>query len=251
MIELEICANSLTSALAAQEGGATRVELCDNLHEGGTTPSYGQIAMAKSRLKIPLYPIIRPRGGDFLYSDLEFEIMKADVIACKTLGCTGVVYGILTSEGKIDVERCRQLKELAAPMAISFHRAFDMTSSMPDALEVLIDIGFERVLSSGGSATAIEGAAALSQLIKQAANRIQVMPGSGIKPDNVKTLVEQTSATTVHASLLVPSESRMEFRNSGVKMGMVADEYLSSVTSLTLVEKMMDILKRLSNSRKD
>jgi copper homeostasis protein len=251
MIDLEICANSLTSALAAQEGGATRVELCDNLHEGGTTPSYGQIAMAKSRLKIPLYPIIRPRGGDFLYSDLEFEIMKADVIACKTLGCTGVVYGILTSEGKVDVERCTELKELAAPLAISFHRAFDMTSSMPEALEALIDIGFERVLSSGGSATAIEGAAVLSQLIKQAGSRIQVMPGSGIRLENVETLVEQTSAQALHASLLVTSESRMEFRNSGAKMGKLADEYLSAATSLTMVEEMMDILKRLSNSSKD
>jgi copper homeostasis protein len=248
MIELEICANSLTSALIAQEGGATRVELCDNLGEGGTTPSYGQIALAKSKLKIPLFPIIRPRGGDFLYSDQEFEVMKADVIACRSLGCSGVVYGILTSDGTIDIERCILLRELAKPMSVSFHRAFDMTNNLPEALETLIDIGFERVLSSGGFSTAIEGAAALSKLIKLAANRIQVMPGSGIRLENVKTLVQTTSAKALHASLLEPVQSRMKFKNKDARMGMLEDEYSCSVTSLSSVKKMVEILYSFTNS---
>jgi copper homeostasis protein len=247
MIELEICANSLTSAFAAQEGGATRVELCDNLRDGGTTPSYGQIALAKSKLNIPVFPIIRPRAGDFLYSDLEFEIMKADVIACKTLGCPGVVFGILTPAGKVDLERCTILKTLAGPMSVSFHRAFDMTRSLPEALESLIDIGFERVLSSGSFPTAIEGASILSELIKQARNRIQVMPGSGIRPGNVRTLVEMTSAQALHASLLVPVQSEMEFKNDGANMGEQNDEYIYSTTSLAMVKEMVELLSRLNS----
>ncbi|MDB5020632.1 MAG: Copper homeostasis protein CutC [Pedobacter sp.] len=248
MIELEICANSLTSALAAQDGGATRVELCDNLGEGGTTPSYGQIALAKSTLSIPVFPIIRPRGGDFLYSDLEFELMKADVIACRTLGCSGVVYGILTPEGRIDAERCSVLKELASPMAVAFHRAFDMTISLSESLETLIEIGFVRVLSSGAAPTAIEGAAVLCELIKQAANRIQVMPGSGIRLENVKELVETTSAKAVHASLLVSMESKMVFKNSRATMGEVKNEYLTLVTSTSLVAEVVKVLYCLNNS---
>jgi copper homeostasis protein len=248
MIELEICANSLTSALAAQEGGATRVELCDNLAEGGTTPSYGQIALAKKYLTIPVFPIIRPRGGDFLYTDLEFEVMKADVMACKTLGCSGVVFGILTPTGRVDVDRCRQLAALAAPMSVTFHRAFDMTESLADALETLIEMGFERVLTSGGFTSALEGASVLATLIKQADNRIQVMPGAGIRLDNVKTLLEKTGANAIHGSLLEQQPSRMEYRNSSAKMGKIEDEYLSSGTSVVTVKKMVQLLNCLNNS---
>lgn len=242
MIELEICANSLASALAAQQGGATRVELCDNLGEGGTTPSYGQIALATSNLTIPLFPIIRPRGGDFLYSDLEFEIMKADVLACKNLNCAGVVFGILTAEGKVDVARCTILKEIASPMYVAFHRAFDMTDDLSEALETLIAIGFVRVLTSGGYPTAIEGASVLKDLIAQANDRIQIMPGSGIRLNNVRGLIDNTSAQAVHASLSAQVQSSMKFKNKRAKMGSMEDEYSTSGTSLTLVEQMVNLL---------
>ena len=242
MVELEICANSLTSALAAQNGGATRVEFCDNLNEGGTTPSYGQLAVAKRMLTIPIYPIVRPRGGDFLYSDVEFEIMQADVIACRELGCAGVVFGILLADGTIDVPRCTELKSLAGSMQVSFHRAFDMTADLPVALETLIDMGFERVLTSGGFPTALEGAAEISELVKQASGRIQIMPGAGIRPANVKQLLELTSAPAVHASLLSAVQSAMLFRNDSAKMGSVTDEYAWSTTAVSLVREMVQAL---------
>ena len=242
MVELEVCANSLSSALAAQKGGATRVEFCDNLNEGGTTPSYGQLAVARRMLSIPIYPIIRPRGGDFLYSDLEFEIMQADVIACRELGCAGVVFGILMTDGTIDVQRSMELKSLAGPMKVSFHRAFDMTADLSASLETLIDMGFERVLTSGGSPTALEGASEIARLVKQAQGRIQVMPGAGIRPSNVKELLALTSAPAVHASLLSAVQSDMLFRNDSAKMGSITDEYAWSNTSLAMVQEMVSVL---------
>jgi copper homeostasis protein len=242
MVELEICANSIQSALNAQEGGASRVEFCDNMAEGGTTQSYGQIAVAKQLLDIPIYPIIRPRGGDFLYSDLEFEVMKADVMACRDLQCAGVVFGILQIDGCIDVERCRILKELAAPMPVAFHRAFDLTENMEEALETLIDLGFERVLSSGGAETARAGATRLALLIKQAGSRIQVMPGAGIRPENVMELLGLTSAKAVHASLSVAAISEMSFRNNQASMSSGIDAYAFSQTSLHQVRETVALL---------
>lgn len=200
MVKLEVCANGVNSALVAQNAGAYRVELCDNLLEGGTTPSYGQIALARKLLDIKLYPIIRPRGGDFVYSDLEFEIMKTDVQSCKSLGCDGVVFGILQADGKVDVERCKLLLEVAHPLPATFHRAFDDSANLFEALEDLIALGFERVLTSGGAATAMEGVDVLNELVKAASNRIEVMPGSGVTKDNVASLVKMTNARSVHGS---------------------------------------------------
>lgn len=201
MVQLEVCANGVGSALIAQEGGAYRVELCDNMLEGGTTPSHGQIALARKLLEIKLYPIIRPRGGNFCYTDLEFEVMKADVLNCKALGCDGVVFGMLDAEGRIDVERCKILLDLAHPLPATFHRAFDEAGDLFGALEDLIALGFERVLTSGGAATAMEGAEVLKKLIAAAKGRIEVMPGAGIRPDNVAALVSATRARVVHGSL--------------------------------------------------
>jgi len=200
MVLLEVCANGVNSALVAQEAGAYRAELCDNLLEGGTTPSYGQIALARKQLSIKLYPIIRPRGGNFVYSDLEFEVMKADIINCKTLGCDGVVFGMLTGSGEVDIERCKELLELAHPMPATFHRAFDECADLPAALEVLIALGFERVLTSGGAATALAGTKILKTLIQIAADRIEVMPGAGVTVENVAALIEDTGAKAVHGS---------------------------------------------------
>jgi copper homeostasis protein len=200
MVQLEVCANGVNSALVAQQGGAYRVELCDNLLEGGTTPSYGQIALARKLLNIKLYPIIRPRGGNFLYSDLEFDVMKADVLSCKALGCDGVVFGMLTAEGKVDVERCKALLEIAHPLPATFHRAFDEAADLFVALEDLISLGFERVLTSGGADTAVEGVDVLKKLVEAASNRIEIMPGAGVSPENVASLVNLTNARAVHGS---------------------------------------------------
>ena len=200
MVKLEVCANGVNSALVAQEGGAYRVELCDNLQEGGTTPSHGQIALARKLLNIKLYPIIRPRGGDFVYSDPEFEIMKMDIQHCKALGCDGLVFGMLTADGKVDVERCKALLEAAYPLPATFHRAFDDSADLFEALEVLISLGFERVLTSGGAPTAMEGIDVLKSLVEVASNRIEIMPGAGVTKDNVALLVKMTSAKSVHGS---------------------------------------------------
>ena len=199
-MKLEVCANGINSALVAQEAGAYRVELCDNLLEGGTTPSYGQIALARKLLNIKLYPIIRPRGGNFVYSNLEFEVMKSDVINCKALGCDGVVFGILTANNVVDVERCQILLELAKPMPATFHRAFDDAADLFQALEILISLGFERILTSGGAETAVAGKDVIKALIEATAGRIEIMPGAGVNKDNVEALIRTTGARSVHGS---------------------------------------------------
>ncbi|QPH39830.1 copper homeostasis protein CutC [Pedobacter endophyticus] len=233
---LEICGNSFESALAAQHGGAKRVELCDNLAEGGTTPSYSQIALSKQKLNIAIWPIIRPRGGDFLYSEIEFSLMKEDIAICKSLNCDGVVIGILQADGTIDKKRCAELIELAKPLPVAFHRAFDMSNDMEKSLEDLIDLGIVRVLSSGGAASAIDGADVLAKLVKQAAGRIVIMPGAGINEHNISTLISKTGATDFHASAKTFVQSKMQYRNPTTKMGSIEDEYRYELTSVEKVK---------------
>ncbi|MGV8879251.1 MAG: copper homeostasis protein CutC [Sphingobacteriaceae bacterium] len=216
MINLEICANGVSSALAAQEGGAIRVELCDNLGEGGTTPSYGQIALARKLLSIQLYSIIRPRGGDFLYTDLEFEVMKADIKECVKLGCDGVVIGILKADGQIDIARCVELVELAKPLGVTFHRAFDVCANPSIALEDIIKVGCERILTSGARQTAMQGMRLIAELVQQAAGRIEIMPGSGVNENNIAELVEQTGATVFHTTAKNIFKSEMRYQNPNV-----------------------------------
>ncbi|RZM19254.1 MAG: copper homeostasis protein CutC [Pedobacter sp.] len=239
MVNMEVCANSLTSALAAQEGGAVRVELCDNLPEGGTTPSYAQIVMAKRLLSIKVYPIIRPRGGDFLYSDLEFELMKEDIRMCKTLNCDGIVTGILNADGSVDRWRCAELVKLAKPMPVTFHRAFDMTKNLFDALEDVIELGFERILTSGGESSAIKGADVLAKLIEQANGRITIMPGAGVTESNIAELIQLTGATEFHASARGAVQSNMNFRNQKLSMGSEADEFSYDLSSADKVKKLI------------
>jgi copper homeostasis protein len=245
---LEICANSVTSALAAQEGGATRVELCENLYEGGTTPSYGEILLARKLLNIKLYVLIRPRGGDFLYTDLEFEIMTADVRYCiEEAGCDGIVIGILNADGTVDKKRCAKLVNMAKQwgVGVAFHRAFDMCADLDQALEDIIEIGCERILTSGGKSTAMEGSSILAHLIEKAANRITIMPGCGISENNVADLVRFTGAAEIHASARVRLESKMRYKNDHIIMGSnYGDEFKSDVTS---IERVKNIL-RLANS---
>jgi copper homeostasis protein len=247
MIQLEVCANSVTSAIAAQEGGAIRVELCENLHEGGTTPSYGQLLLARKHLHIKLYVLIRPRSGDFLYSDLEYEIMQADIRNCIEAGCDGVVIGMLNADGSVDKTRCTELVRMAKQwgLGVTFHRAFDMCANLPQALEEIIEMGFERVLTSGGKTTAMEGASIINHLVEQAAGRIIIMPGSGINESNVADLVHFTNVSEVHSSARISVPGKMEYKNDHILMSEnAADEHMLEFTG---VERVKAIIAAANN----
>jgi copper homeostasis protein len=192
--------------MAAQLGGADRIELCDNLAEGGTTPSYGMLLKCKKTLQIPFFPIIRPRGGDFVFSEDEFEIMKEDVIACKDLGCKGIVIGILRKDGSIDTERCAQLIDLAKGLEITFHRAFDRCNDLKKGLEDIIGLGCHRVLTSGGKEYAFEGLELLKSLFIQAGSRISIMPGSGVNEQNLAQIAQETGAHEFHTTAKIKLE---------------------------------------------
>jgi copper homeostasis protein len=208
---LEVIAFNIESCAMAQAAGAHRIELCDNPDEGGTTPSYGFIKAARQLLHIDLYPIIRPRGGDFHYSDAEFEIMKSDVLQCKQLGCDGVVIGLLLEDGNVDIERTSLLRDLAYPMSVTFHRAFDRTANPKQALEDIIQCGCDRILTSGQQTTAMAGLALLNELIQLADDRIEIMPGSGLRSDNIAIIAKETGATAFHSSARIKKASTMQF----------------------------------------
>jgi copper homeostasis protein len=197
---LEICAGSIQSAVAAQAGGAHRIELCQNLEQGGTTPSFGLIQEVRRQLTIPAFVLIRPRPGNFCYDAAELAIMVADVAQCRALGCAGVVIGALDEAGRVDVASCRALIEAAGPLQITFHRAFDVCQNQAQALETIIGLGCQRVLTSGGQASAPAGQAQLAALVHQAAGRIRIMPGAGITPATLGPLLAATGATEFHAS---------------------------------------------------
>jgi copper homeostasis protein len=244
---LEVCANSVESAIAAEKGGAQRVELCDNIYEGGTTPSHGAIVLARKYLSIDLHVIIRPRGGDFLYSSSELEIMKQDIIAAKNLGADGVVFGMLTPEAKVDKTACRQLLELAYPLRTTFHRAFDMLENPFTALDDIIDLGFDILLTSGLQPKAFDGIPIIKKLVELATDRICIMPGSGITEENIKEIAIQTKAQAFHVSLRKKTESNMLFRNENIRMGGIAgiSEYENSITDEMRVKTVIDILRQL------
>lgn len=221
MITLEVCANSVPSALAAQAGGAVRVELCNNLHEGGTTPSAGQITLARQLLQLQLYVLIRPRGGDFLYTDTEMSMMLADIDFCIQAGCDGIVIGALNADASINMDANSRLMEKAvkAGLGVTFHRAFDMTADIYQALEDVIELGCERILTSGGKTTAMEGASTLNHLVHKAAGRISIMPGGGISEQNITDLIRFTGVTEAHASARSYRNSAMQYHNPHIVMG--------------------------------
>ena len=206
---LEIAANSLASALAAEEGGADRIELCCALELGGLTPSHAQLALARERVRIPIYVLIRPRAGDFVYTEQEFETMQRDIEHCVALGCDGVVIGALDAHGDVDSQNCRELIGAAGAAGVTFHRAIDVSRDPRDALEAIIALGCERVLTSGAAADASTGAPVIRSLVEQAANRIIVMPGAGIGSGNVAAIRAQTSAREFHASARSALPSRL------------------------------------------
>ena len=238
-IDVEICTFSLESCLNAQLAGASRVELCSGMYDGGTTPSAAMIRMAREKLSIQLYVMIRPRGGDFLYSDLEFEVMKEDIRFAKACRADGVVLGILNADGSVDVRRTRELVELAAPLKVTFHRAIDMTRDMEEALEGIIEAGCYRVLTSGGRNTVNEGMERIKALVKQAGGRVQIMAGSGVNAANARALME-LGVDAIHLSGKSGRDSEMEFRNPNVFMGGVPglpeyEQYYSDVEKIKAV----------------
>ena len=216
---LEVCIDSIASAQAAETGGAQRVELCDNLVEGGTTPSLGMLQQVLALTTPKVMTMIRPRGGDFLYSDDEFEVMKANLAMAKEVGTHGLVFGILKSNGKIDVERNARLMELAGDTPVTFHRAFDMTDDPFEALETLIELGISRVLTSGHAANVTAGMDLIGKLVRQAGDRIIILPGGGIHEENITSLIHQTGVSECHASAKARFPSAMEYRNPNIFMG--------------------------------
>src|SRR5262245_8301136 len=208
---IEIATSDFITTRAAVEGGADRIELCANLAEGGTTPSFGAIRQCKDAFTVSLFPIIRPRGGDFLYTDEEFSIMLHDVKQCRDLHCDGVVIGLLNKDGSIDVKRTSALVNAAYPMAVTFHRAFDRCTNPFEALEQLIELGCERILTSGQKPSAPEGVELIAELQRIGGHHIHIMPGSGVRKENIKQLAEQTGCTEFHSSLRNKVRSKMDF----------------------------------------
>jgi copper homeostasis protein len=242
-VTLEICLESVDSVIASDRGGAQRVELCADLLEGGTTPSAGTIRAARENAKIAINVMIRPRGGDFLYTDAEFASMQHDIRIAKELGADGIVLGLLRPDGTVDVERTRQLVELAKPLPVTFHRAIDVSRDLLQALEDVISTGAARVLTSGGRPSIVDGAAMVARMIEAAKNRIVVMPGCGIRPDNVLSILETTGAHEVHVALEAETPSGMQFRKAEIPMGGVdGREYVRFVTAEDAVRNVVGIL---------
>ncbi len=212
---IEIATSDFITTRSAVEGGADRIELCANLAEGGTTPSYGTVKQCRDAFNVLIYPIIRPRGGDFLYTEEEFSIMLQDIRLFKELGCDGVVIGLLNRDGRIDYDRSARLVEAAYPLGVTYHRAFDRCLNPSEALEQLVEMGCERILTSGQLPTVSEGAELIASLNQQAADRIIIMPGSGLRKDNIKWLAKKTGCHEFHSSLRGKTNSQMDFIHPG------------------------------------
>jgi copper homeostasis protein len=237
--------DSVESAINAQIAGADRVELCDNMLEGGTTPSYGTILSAIENLALGLHIIIRPRGGDFLYTDQEYDIMRRDIELCGEYGADGVVIGILRSDGTIDIERTAKLIELASPMSVTFHRAFDMCTDPIQGLNDIISTGASRVLTSGQKDKVPEGSELIRKLVKQAGSKIIIMPGSGLDETNIAEMARITGASEFHLTGRKVIDSDMTFRRDGIPMGGVPGipEFSRKVADPQRIKKIIKILK--------
>jgi copper homeostasis protein len=244
--KLEICCYSVESAITAEKAGAERIELCDNYSEGGTTPSYAAIQISVEKLKIPVNVIVRPRGGDFLYSDVEYETIKQDVLAIKKLKANGIVIGFLKANGEIDLGKTREIMDLAKPMEVTFHRAFDMCKDPLKALGQLKEIGITRILTSGAKNKAPEGIGLLTELVDKAGNEIIIMPGSGVNSNTIDELIRKTKALEFHTSAKTFENSKMDYFNKDISMGGVEsiDEFSKVAVDSVEVKKMVGILKR-------
>jgi len=244
-ILVEACVDSVESALAAQRGGASRIELCDNLVEGGTTPSAGAIAACRDRLRIPIYVMIRPRGGDFCYSPVELDVMRRDIAGAQALGADGVVLGLLRSDGTVDRRRTRALIALARPLAVTFHRAIDVAREPLAALDDLLALGVDRVLTSGQSRTALAGARVIAALVERAAGRLVVLAGGAVDETNAGEVVTRTGVREIHVRGTSPSQSAMRYKSRRVRMGGAPppDEFTLPVTDARRIRRIMQAVK--------
>ncbi len=244
---IEVCANSAASCVAAEQGGAARVELCAGIPEGGTTPSYGEMVTARRAIGIQMNVIIRPRGGDFLYTPAEMQTMLLDIEAAKAAGADGVVFGCLRADGTVDTERNRELKAAAGGLSTTFHRAFDVCRDPFEALEEIIALGFDRILTSGQEASAPEGAALIADLVRRAAGRIIIMPGCGVNESNVADLARDTCAAEFHMSARRRVEGGMRYRNERVSMGgtVTVEEFARDVTDPERVARSIEALRHV------
>lgn len=244
MIRFEACVEGVDGVVAAERGGADRVELCASLTEGGLSPSPGVVAGAVAAASIPIVCMVRPRGGDFCYTAAEFAAMLADIAAFRAAGVGGIVCGVLLPDGTIDAGRTARLVEAAGPLPVTVHRAFDMTRDPLAALDTLIELGVARVLTSGQEATAVEGAGLIATLAQRAADRVEILPGSGLTPENVAAFVAATGVREVHATAFARTESPMAYRNERVYMGVPGlPEYARQVTDVAEVRRMVAALR--------
>lgn len=241
--------DSVQSAVNAEAGGASRVELCSSLVEGGTTPSLGMLRTVKAAVKIPVFAMIRPRGGDFLYSDVELKVMKEDLILMKENGADGIVFGILTADGRVDAVRTREFLKLSHPLPVTFHRAFDVTRDLEESLEVLIELGVRRVLTSGGESSALEGIPTLEKLVEKGKDRILVVPGGGIHERNLSRILLGCKAMEFHGSARTASGSAMEYRKANVSMGATfgPSEFAIKTANRERVAELLSISGQLKN----
>jgi copper homeostasis protein len=244
-ILVEACVDSVASALAAERGGARRLELCDNLYDGGTTPSAGMISAVKAAVHIPVFVIVRPRGGGFVYADDEVAVMRLDIEAARMLGADGVVIGVLTKDARIDVDRLRELQRAAGALPVTFHRAFDLVRDQEQALETLMHERVARVLTSGGAAKAIDGAEAIASLVRRAAGGIQVMAGGGVREETIQELVQRSGVQEVHVrgTRLVRSATTQAREGMKLRKALPGDEAAWEETDERRVKEMV----RLAN----
>ena len=245
--KIEVCANSAASCVAAEQGGAVRVEVCAGIREGGRTPSYGEMVTARRAIGIQLNVIIRPRGGDFLYTPAEVQTMLLDIEAAKAAGADGVVFGCLGADGTVDVETNARLKQAAGGLSTTFHRAFDVCRDPFEALEEIIALGFDRILTSGQEATAPAGSALIAELVRRAQGRIIIMPGCGVNETNVAGLARDTGATEFHMSARRRVEGGMVYRNDRVSMGgtVTVEEFARDVTDPERVARSIEALRHV------
>jgi len=247
-MDLEICIDSVESAIAAARGGARRVELCSDLLEGGITPGAGLIAQVRRHIEIDLYVMIRPRGGDFYYTEFEFDVMREEIAHAREQGADGVVLGLLDEDARIDVERTRRLVELAHPLGVTFHRAIDMTPDLAVALEDVIATGADRILTSGGAPNVERGLVEITRMVENARGRIAIMPGSGITPQNIASIAQASGATEFHSSARSTFSSPIRFRKPGMSMGDLRDrEYRRFMVG---EQNVRDLIQALSSDRK-
>ena len=245
--QLEICCGDLESVAIAVDSGANRVELCSSLATGGLTPSAGRIRNAvNNRKATAIHVLIRPREGDFLYSPDEIDTMLTDIDTCRRLGAQGIVIGALNADGSVDTETCRKLIDASGSMSVTFHRAFDLCNNPQQAMEQIIALGCDRILTSGCAPTALDGVDTLANPHRQAAGRIKILAGSGVNPANAAEIVQRSGVRELHASARSPRQSLMKFRHEGVAMGSPeSDEYTRMVTDQSTVISLLNILNTL------